>query len=116
MAPIPPTTPSLAAPPPSPYLPRRMDPLVLGLTIGGLGGLALTGLVALVAYRRTSRLQQRAYHAERLAELGALTGGLAHELKNPLSTVQLNLQLLREDLNPRDLGEPQYSRLINRLG
>ena len=92
-----------------------MDSFALGLTIGGLGGLALTGIVAAVAYRRNSRLQQRAFRAERLAELGALTGGLAHELKNPLSTVQLNLQLLREDLNPRVLGEPQYGRLINRL-
>ena len=41
-----------------------------------------------------------------------LTGGLAHEIKNPLSTVQLNLQLLKEDLSP---DHPGYSRLISRL-
>ena len=33
-----------------------------------------------------------------MAEMGMLTGGLAHEIKNPLSTLQLNLQLLQEDL------------------
>ena len=54
-----------------------------------------------------------ARQAERLAELGTLTGGLAHEIKNPLSTVQLNLQLLREDLEPSDAA---YERLIRRLG
>ncbi len=57
-------------------------------------------------------MQQQAQQAERLAELGTLTGGLAHEIKNPLSTVQLNLQLLREDLEQRD---PVNSRLVNRL-
>lgn len=43
---------------------------------------------------------------ERYAELAALAGGLAHEIKNPLSTLNLNLQLLAEDFegqeSPRD--------------
>src|SRR5687767_643133 len=92
-----------------------MSSFAIGLAVGGLGGLALTGVVAVVAYRRNARLQQRAHRAERLAELGALTGGLAHEIKNPLSTVQLNLQLLREDINPQDVGPQQHNRLIKRL-
>jgi len=58
--------------------------------------------------RRRARLQS----VQRLAELGTLTGGLAHEIKNPLSTVLLNLQLLQEDLDPSD---PAYSRLTARL-
>lgn len=33
----------------------------------------------------------------RLAWLGALAGGLAHEIKNPLSTMSINLSLLHED-------------------
>ncbi len=41
-----------------------------------------------------------------LARLGALFAGFAHEIRNPLSTVSLNLQLVKEDLsqaeNPRD--------------
>jgi signal transduction histidine kinase len=31
-------------------------------------------------------------------ELGRLTGGLAHEIKNPLSTININLKLIREEL------------------
>jgi signal transduction histidine kinase len=58
------------------------------------------------------RLRHRIANAERLAELGFLTGALAHELKNPLSTVQLNLQLLSEDLDPTN---PAYDRLVHRL-
>lgn len=50
--------------------------------------------------------------SERLAELGTLTGGLAHEIKNPLSTVQLNLQLLGEDV---DRSWPGAPRVLHRL-
>lgn len=85
---------------------------VRGLAAGWLSSLVLCAVAAYVAYWRFHRLQRRALRAERLAELGALTGGLAHEIKNPLSTVQLNLQLLREDL-PTD--HPTFPRLANRL-
>jgi signal transduction histidine kinase len=34
---------------------------------------------------------------DRLAFLGSLAGGLAHEIKNPLSTMTVTLQLLKED-------------------
>ena len=97
-----------------------MAPFAWGLLAGWLSSLALAGAGLAYAYRRYQRLQRRtrdaerqAQQAERLAELGTLTGGLAHEIKNPLSTVQLNLQLLREDLPPDD---PGYSRLVSRLG
>lgn len=82
--------------------------MAAGLLLSAIGA-AVTGWLL---YRRVLRLRSRAQRAERLAELGTLTGGLAHEIKNPLSTVQLNLQLLQEDL-PRD--HPSYGRLAGRL-
>jgi signal transduction histidine kinase len=89
-----------------------MGSFAWGLLGGWLSALMLGSVGAVIAYRRFGRLQQRARQAERLAELGTLTGGLAHEIKNPLSTVQLNLQLLGEDL----LAEhPGASRLHSRL-
>ncbi len=89
-----------------------MPLLLLGFAIGSLLGLLVTALVARRAYRRMSALQERARQNERLAELGTLTGGLAHEIKNPLSTIQLNLQLLLEDVRPED---PVYGRIANRI-
>jgi signal transduction histidine kinase len=59
-----------------------------------------------------ARVRTQALASERLAELGTLTGGLAHEIKNPLSTVQLNLQLLGEDI---DAGWPGAQRVLSRL-
>jgi signal transduction histidine kinase len=89
-----------------------MSPFVAGVLIGVVGCLALACVVAVYAVRRVVLLERRAREAERLAELGTLTGGLAHEIKNPLSTVQLNLQLLAEDLTP---DNPAYPRIVNRL-
>src|SRR5438552_1734847 len=89
-----------------------MGRFIWGLLTGLVGALIVSAGVGYVLYRRIQRLQVRAKRAERLAELGTLTGGLAHEIKNPLSTIQLNLQLLQEDLTP---DNPAYSRVINRL-
>ena len=91
-----------------------MGPFAWGLLVGCLSSLVLAAAVVFAAYRRIDRLQRRARQAERLAELGILTGGLAHEIKNPLSTIQLNLQLLREDL-PSPEEDPAYVRIVNRL-
>src|SRR5687768_9594379 len=83
-----------------------------GFLFGSLLMLLFAAAASMWFYRRAVVLERRAVQAERLAEIGSLTGGLAHEIKNPLSTVQLNLQLLREDLTPEN---PAYSRLVSRL-
>lgn len=85
----------------------------LGFVLGAVAGLAIAALVARRSYRRNIDLERRAQQNERLAELGTLTGGLAHEIKNPLSTMQLNLQLLLEDIRPDD---PLHGRFANRIG
>ncbi len=46
--------------------------------------------------------------AEQLVELSTLTGGLAHEIRNPLSTLRVNLQLLDEDW--RQIEQPSEGR------
>src|SRR5438045_947726 len=89
-----------------------MSGFAWGIIAGAVGCCALWALAAVAAYRRLGLLTERARQAERLAELGTLTGGLAHEIKNPLSTIQLNLQLLREDLAP---DSPVHGRLLGRL-
>jgi signal transduction histidine kinase len=44
--------------------------------------------------------------ADQYTELAALAGGLAHEIKNPLSTIRLNMELLAEDFaEPKTLPE-----------
>lgn len=46
-------------------------------------------------------------------ELATLAGGLAHEIRNPLSTIRMNLELLSEDLSEHDSGHAR--RMLNRV-
>ena len=48
--------------------------------------------------------------AETYAEFAALVGGLAHEIRNPLSTIRLNMELLAEDFETSDSESPTKQR------
>jgi signal transduction histidine kinase len=48
--------------------------------------------------------------AETYAEFAALVGGLAHEIRNPLSTIRLNMELLAEDFENTDPDSPTKQR------
>jgi len=71
----------------------------LGLALGVIATIPLAWYWSKRTEQRVRDLEQQARANERLAELGTMTSGLAHEIKNPLSTVGLNLQLLHEDLD-----------------
>ncbi len=90
-------------------------PFWIGLACGVLLTVPLVVITSRRTARRVQRLELRARSAERLAELGTLTGGLAHEIKNPLSTIGLNLQLLRESIIDAKIPDPANGRLINRV-
>lgn len=48
--------------------------------------------------------------AETYAEFAALVGALAHEIRNPLSTIRLNMELLAEDFENSDPESPTKQR------
>lgn len=56
---------------------------------------------------------------ERRRRLARLAGGLAHEIKNPLSTMAINLTLLEEEVQPAPGGDgahsPRDSRILKRV-
>ncbi|SMC27238.1 GAF sensor signal transduction histidine kinase [Desulfacinum hydrothermale DSM 13146] len=45
------------------------------------------------------RLEQRLQQTERLKSLGTLAAGIAHEIRNPLATINFNAQMLQRELN-----------------
>ena len=90
--------------------------VLLGLAIGILlTASAAWGLVRR-HLRRVRAAERRARSAERLAELGSMTSGLAHEIKNPLSTIGLNAQLLAEGLADLDAPAEAKGPLVRRVG
>ena len=44
------------------------------------------------------RLEEEKLHSERLAVIGTMSARLAHEIRNPLSSVTLNLALIRDEI------------------
>ncbi len=47
---------------------------------------------------RGQRLEARAAEAARMAYVGTLASGLAHEIRNPLNSLNLNMQMLEEEI------------------
>jgi signal transduction histidine kinase len=81
-------------------------PLLVGLALLILAGVAIA-LVVRIQTRyldREKKLVARAEQDRRLASLGRLTAGVAHEIKNPLNTIQLSagrLQRKYSDIDPK---------------
>ncbi len=89
------------------------------LWIGLLIGLCTSALAAWpivrIALRRARLAERRAHASQRLAEVGAMTSGLAHEIRNPLSTIGLNAQLLSESIDELNLPQDEKGRLTRRI-
>jgi len=59
--------------------------------------LTVAPAVVLFLHKKSNKTQKNK-NGNLLEELGKLTGELAHEIKNPLSTIKINLELVSEDL------------------
>jgi len=67
--------------------------------------LVVAPAVWLILRRKLSKVQESTNgHLKQLEELSKLTGALAHEIKNPLSTIKINLKLVSEQLDDLNAG------------
>ncbi|MEC9095379.1 MAG: histidine kinase dimerization/phospho-acceptor domain-containing protein, partial [Planctomycetota bacterium] len=64
--------------------------------------------------RELERWQQRSQLLEKqYAELAQIAGSLAHEIKNPLSVIRMNMELVEEDLEESET--PRERRVWTKL-
>ena len=110
------------------WLRLKVDPMELEQRVARLRGelirqATLIGTVTLVllgaAYtciwlllRRAQRLEDQARDAERMAYIGTLAAGLAHEIRNPLNSLNLNMQMLEEEIEEQCNRGPSSRRLL----
>jgi signal transduction histidine kinase len=74
----------------------------------GLAMLIVTALLAWVGHRFTGLARQ-----SRLAGLGELASRIAHEIRNPLTAIKMQLQLLEERAAPDDVA--RIGNLLNEI-
>ena len=78
-------------------------------------GKRVGGILLLKDMTEIRKMEQRIQRASRLAALGELTQRLVHEIRNPLSAMDINLQLLQEklDLTGKDREIGRYLAIIS---
>lgn len=81
---------------------------VLSFVFGFILAVLVVVPVAVIICRTSVKKanSRRKSQQNQFQELAKLTGGLAHEIKNPLSTIKVNLKLITEDTQ-NDPGNPQ---------
>lgn len=75
--------------------------MIAGLTIAVL---LLAYLIIWRLWSHGQRLEYQARESERMAYIGTLASGLAHEIRNPLNSLNLNMQMLEEEMASRPPG------------
>jgi two-component system sensor histidine kinase PilS (NtrC family) len=87
------------------------------ITMGACFSVALLGDMLAGQSRRhreeARAAEQRAKRMERLAAVGEMAAGLAHEIKNPLAALTGSIQLLKEDL-PDERGPEMLMQIVLR--
>src|SRR5262249_22505993 len=57
------------------------------------------------------RLEEQLQHSEKMASIGLLAAGVAHEVNTPLTGISSYTQMLREQLDPADLRYPLLQKI-----
>jgi signal transduction histidine kinase len=76
---------------------------------GGIVG----GMILLKNVEPLRHIQSLVDYSRKLADLGKLTSGVAHEVKNPLNAMSIHLELLRQKLHD---PSPEVARSLEVLG
>lgn len=61
------------------------------------------------------KLEQRLQQTERLKALGTLAAGIAHEIRNPLATVNFNTQMLQRELKLDPAQQQMFEDMVREI-
>jgi signal transduction histidine kinase len=84
-------------------------------TFRGQGGELLGALMVVTDITALKRLELQIRRSDRLASLGTLSAGMAHEIKNPLVSIKTFAQLLPERYHESDFRETFSSLIVHEI-
>ena len=98
------------------YFPNldRQTIRVYHLIRGGVGAAVTSILAVLFVYRQRKRLEEELIRSERFAAMGKMSSLFAHEVKSPLGSLSLNVELLEEELVPLVNGSRKETQTLLR--
>lgn len=104
---------------------KRLDPMLahineVMITASIVGGVIflLTGSIIFYLLHSTRLLQSKLDDEKHFVEIGSIAAGMAHEIKNPLNAIGMNLQMIDlkvQNSDNSELGEYVQHKLRNAL-
>jgi PAS domain S-box-containing protein len=77
------------------------------------GGAAIGALLTIRDAESVRRIENEIELSRRLAAIGRLTSGVAHEVKNPINAIVIHLEILRERILELDPDSRRHMDIIN---
>jgi len=73
------------------------------------------GMMIFSEISQTKRIQAEIIRMDRMASLGVLSSGIAHEIRNPLAGIKSMAQVLQEEMDPKSTQIEYIERIIRQV-
>ena len=80
----------------------QLQQIAFIISLGIVAVLVLSYFISIRFFLKFKRSELKASQLKHMAYVGELSSGLAHEIRNPLNTMSINLQLLKESIERGD--------------
>ncbi|MCK4404670.1 MAG: PAS domain S-box protein [candidate division Zixibacteria bacterium] len=96
---------------------NRKIPIGISTSILGDRGKGVRGVIAVFQdITEVMKLEERIRMADRLAAVGELSAGIAHEIRNPLASISGSVEILKEELSLSEENRKLLDLIIKETG
>lgn len=88
---------------------------IWSVVLAFVGVLAIGAFLTAKLFRRQVALMEENEQLDRMAYVGTLASGLAHEIRNPLNAMSINLTVAEEELAAPDMSPETVQRIVGLL-